>query len=502
MLLTKTNYLLYRECPQNTWVKIFAPDIYHAQPLSAFDQMIMSTGSEVDELARQLFPGGVLVQNRRDDALTKKLINERQEIIYQPVFWTDKFETIADIIVWNKEKNAYDVYEAKSTNSESEGRNKKKNNDLYSHDLAFQINVLKQLAIPVNKYYIVRLNSEYVRADKLNIKELFSIEDFTDRVTDLLTDVRAEMDNAYDLLKPENKPRGCSCLTKGRSAHCTSFRHLNPEVPAYGVHDIVRIGASPKKLAELVDSRIYSLDDVPEEFELTEIQRNQVDAAQSQKIHLDLPGLAEFLDTVKYPISFLDYETFPAAVPRFAGYRPYVHIPFQFSLHVLETPAAELRHYEFLHAQNTKPDSAFLAALQKMLPDKGSVIVWNKTFESGINEQLAKRNEAFESFIAQVNGRIVDLEDPFKKQFYVHPGFHGKTSIKYVLPTLCPGFSYSALNIREGGTACETWNKTVTGDGTDQEKTKNIRDLLDYCELDTLAMFQIWKHCLARLQNQ
>ena len=59
--LSKTDFLIYRDCAHNAWVKIHAPEIYRAKPLSLFEQGLLETGNEVDGLARELFPHGVLV---------------------------------------------------------------------------------------------------------------------------------------------------------------------------------------------------------------------------------------------------------------------------------------------------------------------------------------------------------------------------------------------------------------------------------------------------------
>ncbi len=498
MLLTKTNYLLYKECPQNAWVKVFEPKEYYSKQLSDFDKMIMETGNEIDKLARNLFPGGILIKNRKETKTTMKLVGDREKIIYQPVFCTDKFEAIADIFVWNDDQKAYDIYEVKSTNS---GKNKKKHNDGYKHDLAFQVNILKKLSVPINKTYIIRLNCDYVRQEKLDINKLLVIEDFTDEVMGITDIVLDEMQSAYDLLKLENKPRGhCSCITKGRSAHCTSFNYLNPDIPEYSVHDISRIGISKKKLSELIDRKIYSIFDVPTSFDLTVIQRSQVNVAQSNKIILNKSELVNFFSDIKYPISFLDYETFPSAIPRFVGYKPYNQIPFQFSLHILKNQESEIEHFEFLYINNDNPDLEFIKELKNYLPEKGSIIVWSKQFESGINTKLAERQKNYLSYMESINDRIIDLELPFKNQLYVHPEFKGKTSIKNVLPALISQFSYKTLDIQEGGTASETWNKIVSGVFDDNEIKEKSEDLLSYCKLDTLAMFEIWKHCLEQLK--
>lgn len=498
MFLTKTDYLIYRDCPKNAWLKMHNPDVYYKKPPSLFDQMIMDTGNDVDLLARSLFPGGVTIEGRDDTELTMSLIQKNTSIIYQPVFVTDKFKAIGDILVWNKDVGAYDIFEVKSSNS---GDDKKAKDEIYAHDLAFQYVVSKSLGVSINRTYIVRLNSEYVRGAELDISELFTQEDFTERVKAVLDKVTEEMNDAYNLVQTEEEPHGsCSCIVKGRSRHCTTFSYSNPDVPDYSVHDISRIGSSPKKLAELVDSKIFSILDVPEGFVLTLIQRNQVDAAQSGRITLDSKKLKDFFDQIKFPISFLDYETFPAAIPRFIGYKPYDQIPFQFSLHIINDDGLAPEHFEFIFTEKTNPDVDFIEALKKYLPESGSIIVWNKQFETGINKKLGFRNNDCLAFLESINDRVVDLEVPFKDQHYVHPGFKGKSSIKNVLPTLVPELSYKELDIQEGATASDTWNKIVTDQYDEDEASKKRENLLTYCGLDTYAMYAIWKHCIDKLK--
>ena len=64
--------------------------------------------------------------------------------------------------------------------------------------------------------------------------------------------------------------------------------------------------------------------------------------------------------------------------------------------------------------------------------------------------------------------------------------------IKYVLPALVPELSYNNLEIKEGGTASNTFlsmvNKTFE---SDVDETR--RELLKYCKLDTYAMVIILK---------
>ena len=228
-------------------------------------------------------------------------------------------------------------------------------------------------------------------------------------------------------------------------------------------------------------------------MKLSDKQLNQIEVARSREDIIEREEIQSFLDTIEYPIAFFDYETFPSAIPRFDGYSPYNQIPFQFSVHVLDKPKGELTHEEFIYTGEGNPDVPVIEALQKLIPGKGSVIVWYKSFEMSRNKELGKRNPAFETFLSSLNDRIIDLEDPFKDQFYVHPEFKGKTSIKYILPALVPELSYKELDIQEGGTASNTWNRIVTGEYSEEEAGRQIKNLLKYCELDTFAMVEIFK---------
>lgn len=507
MKLTKTDYLIYKDCAKNAWLKIHKPKVYHEKPLSAFDEGIIETGNEVDALARELFPSGVLLESRDASEETMELVNNETPVIYQPVFETDIYKVVCDILVWNKTMWVYDLYEVKASNS---GENKKAKDELYSYDIAFQYLVLKELNIPIGRLYLVRLNNEYVREVDLNIEQLFSVEDFTKQVEEISETVAIEMKNAYEILSSETEPFGnCKCITRGRSSHCITFSYSNPQVPAYSVHDISRIGSSKSKLADLVDSGIFKIEDVPEDFPLSEKQKNQVMATKLDKIFIEKEPIRDFLNNIKGPIAFLDYETFAAGIPRFTGFSPFNQITFQFSLHVVYDEAKsdkvgspdasvevfrEPKHFEFIHTKNTNPDDAIILALKKYMPTSGHVVTWNKSFEMGRNKDLAKRNPEHKAFLEDLNSRIIDLMDIFSNQHFVHPKFKGKTSIKYILPVLAPDLSYKALNIKEGATASNTWDQIVSGEFSDEVSKEKTQHLLTYCKLDTYAMYRIWKY--------
>ena len=487
-ILSKTNYILYRECPKNVWYKIHKPEIYSQSELSEFEKSIMETGNEVELVARKLFPTGILIERRdaKGQEATQGYIAKKQEVLFQPIFVKDDYLAAIDILKFEPKTGGYSVYEVKSTSSVDE--------KIHYHDLSFQINLLKKCGLKIDKAYLIHLNSEYVRSGELNIAQLFKVVDVSNEAESVSDSVIVEMKEALKYISQESELKGfCCCIYKGRSRHCSTFQHANPEVPEYSVHDIARIGNSKAKLKELIDNNIFHLDKIPSHIKLTDIQQSQVDTHKLNKILVNKEKIAEEFNVLIFPLYFLDYETFPAAIPRFDGFSPYHQIPFQYSVDVLKSADSEPKHYEFLHVGSDDPSKSFAESLQKHIGKTGSIIVWHKSFECSRNDEIATRIPTIKAFMDSLKERVYDLEDIFRKQYHIHRDFRGGTSIKNILPVLVPDLSYKELEIQDGGSAADTWNKIVSSSFSEAEKEKAIKDLRVYCGLDTYAMYAIWR---------
>lgn len=492
LYITKTTYLEYLACAKNTWLKLHKPELAAQFELSAFEKNLTSTGNLVELWARKLFPSGVLIASFGQEAETetKKYLDQQQTVIFQSTFIKDSFLVRNDVLEYNPESDDYNLYEIKGTNSLDE------NSEEIDHveDATFQYAVLNDLNIKVRQVYLIHLNKDYVRGEEISVSELFIKEDITDKVLERLESTRVKMNRAViELFQTDEKALECQCVYLGRSKHCSTFAYSHPEVPKYSIHDLSRIGNSKKKLAELVNSGILDLNEVPVDFKLSDIQRNQVTVHQSQKPLIDYLGIRTELENLQYSLYFLDYETYPSAIPLFKGYKPYQQIPFQFSLHVLNGEDDDLSHFEYLHQEASDPTEAIISALRETIGPEGHIIVWNKKFEQGRNSELAERSPENALFLNNLNERIYDLMDVFQKQFYVHPNFKGRTSIKKILPVLVPHLNYQDLEIKEGGAAMDAWFEKIFKSQDETEQQQTAENLLKYCYLDTYAMYMIWK---------
>ncbi|MFC1861244.1 DUF2779 domain-containing protein [Chloroflexota bacterium] len=185
----------------------------------------------------------------------------------------------------------------------------------------------------------------------------------------------------------------------------------------------------------------------------------------------------------------MDFETFNPAIPIYDGTRSYQQVPFQFSLHVVNGPVTEPKHYGFLGDGIEDPRPAFLTELKSILSNNGNIVVYNQSFEKGILSELGRAFPEYADWIQETCDRVVDLYSPFRSFSYYNPAQQGSASIKKVLPALT-GKEYTGLSISKGDDASLAFFNMAMGNCTDEEKTKTMKDLEEYCALDTEGM--IW----------
>lgn len=485
MYLSKTDYVKkYTICPSYLWLSKYKPDVVPTDEEEVIKQRL-EQGNEIERYARLLFPEGLLIESRSSKAKldTESAVRNGVTTIFQATVITDSgLLAMADVIKKDPETDKWVLYEVKSTNSV------KKEHVL---DLTFQRVAFEDAGYMISKIKIIYLNKEYERQVKIEPTKLLLEKDVTTETDELVDVVRAQTKEAIEWLKRKDEPKTCSCRLNSRSKHCPTFHYLNPDIPEYSVFNISRIGG--KKLGVLIDGDILHVHDVPEDIKLSLIQQNQVDVAKTKQPKIDRKAIADLLRELEFPLYFLDYETVSTALPVFLKCHPYQQIPFQYSLHVLHEPNGQLEHYEYLAKDtNELPANDLLKALSKQIDEIGTVITWNKSFESARNREMAAQYPEFKKFMDGINDRIFDLMDIFSKQHYVHHKFKGSNSIKKVLPVLVDGFSYDELDISNGQAAALKWYEAVTSNDKKLAEA-TFKSLLEYCKLDTLAMVEIYK---------
>ena len=104
--------------------------------------------------------------------------------------------------------------------------------------------------------------------------------------------------------------------------------------------------------------------------------------------------------------------------------------------------------------------------------------------------------------LLNVRDNIVDLIMPFRAGWYYNAAMVTGNSVKVVLPAMFPGdpeLDYHNLEgIHHGGEAMEAF--PAMEKMTPEEREVTRRNLLKYCELDTLALVRVWEKLKAAVE--
>ncbi len=475
--LSKTLYMRGLQCPQSLWLDRKAPELRTVPTPDLVARW--EAGTEVGRYAQLLFPGGVEVPyagytKEQQLGATKDLLAKGAQTIYEATFSFDGVLVRADIL--RKGKDGWELYEVKSA-SEVKPH--------FPADVAIQYFVLTGAGIPLRRAFLVHIDTSYVRRGEIDPQKLFATVDLTDEARRKQTAIPEELAQMREVLAAGfiavdigpycTDPYECDFLD-----HC--WRH----VPEGSVFDLKGRGIDKW---ELYRQGILRMDDVPLE-RLNAAQRMQAEYRRNQREHADPDAIREFLDEIRYPLCFLDFETFDSALPPFDFTRPYQQIPFLHSVHRQDSPGGPLTHSDFLAPPGKDPRDALCDRLLADIPEGACVLAYNKTFEAGVVRDLAERFPGHRERLLAIAEGMKDLMVPFRRREIYHWRMDGSYSLKNVLPVLVPELSYEGMAIQEGKDASLAYLALEKME-SDRERRKAEEDLRAYCRQDTLGMVKL-----------
>jgi hypothetical protein len=278
--------------------------------------------------------------------------------------------------------------------------------------------------------------------------------------------------------------------------HCTSpyvcpfLARCNVPLPEHSIEDLHRISA--KKLAELRDNGIETVDQIPNDFPLNGIQERHRAAVLHNEMRVE-PGLRQALGAYRYPIAMLDFETIAPALPIWKGCSPFGKVPVQFSVHMLGENG-EVTHHTYLAEGKGDPRPGVAEALAKALDGAATVLAWNAPFEKECLSILAESSPSHASALLEAREKVEDLLVVVRDNLY-HPGFRGSFSIKNVVPALLPEMAYDGLEVSDGQIASSLLERLLcrpTELSTAARKTLRT-ELEAYCTHDTAVMVELFR---------
>ena len=476
VLLSKSKYLTGLQCPKYLWLQIHESE--RIPEVDAVTQYVFDQGHLVGEYAKKLFPGGIDIPH--DDFMdnivaTRKLLVDRKPLFEAGIHYGNIYSRLD--ILNPVDEDEWDIIEIKSSTSVR---------DVHIDDVSFQKFCCEKAGLKIRTCKLGFINNQYVKKGEIDPKELFILEDISTQVEEASAGIEERVSDLLEVIS--NK----ACPEMAIGQHCLAPYECTLRMECWGFlpeNSVFDLRGGKTKQFSLWEQGILSIKDIPDDIPLSRQQQIQKECVMTGNVHVEKEEIRQFLSRLKYPLYYLDFETFGPAIPIYDGTRPYQDIPFQFSLHVVEGEGAEPVHHSFLAEGGDDPRPQILSELQGLLGSEGSIIAYNAGFEEGVLKELVEAFPEYADWLEGILTRMVDLLYPFTNFHYYHASQKDTASLKKVLPAVT-GKGYEEMGIGAGMDASVAFARITCGDATQEEISRVRADLLEYCKLDTEGM--IW----------
>ena len=441
----------------------------------------MDMGTEIGEMARRRFPGGILVeQSYRQTAAALRRTAELIQDPATPAIFEGAFEyqgTLVRVdILQRLDAHTWKLIEVKST---------AKVKRTHLHDLAVQSEVLQGAGVSLVGTVLMHINTRYIyEGGPLDLDALFVMADVSEAVNERSQHVSEQLQEMRRVLHTPLPP------TIEPDEHCHSpyecpfWTHCIKDKPDRWVY---YLPGSRQTFNTLRAEGIETIDDIPQNFQLNVLQQRMKDNVEWMSS--EFPSI---LRAVQYPIHHFDFEMFMPAIPPYPGTRPYRPIPIQWSNHI-EFEDGRIQHESYLCTDPKDPREEIANTVLATVRGEGTICVYSEN-ERHILLSLAESFPALKHSLNKVVDRLWDLFSILQKHYY-HPAFGGSFSIKSVLPALVPSMAYGDLDVQNGAMASVMYRKMVFHETDLIERSRIANALLEYCARDTLGMLEL-RHVL------
>lgn len=487
--LSKSKIIAYRQCPKRLWLELHRPELRD----DSGSEMAFAIGNQVGDIARSIYDPskkGLLIDIEdlgweQSFALSADWLANQEQPMFEAALRIPGALALADVMVPEQEDGTlrWHMIEVKSSTSVK---------DYHRDDLALQAHIAKESGITLSRVSLAHIDNTFVYPGEGNYQGLLHEADLTEEVSSRVGEVVAWLEEAHEIAEQTTEPEiepGAQCHSPFTCGFCSYCIPEEENPPDYPLTSFYRLSSTRREALEAQGYR--DVRDIPDD-QLSGVNLRIKEQTARQEPYFDHEGAAADLANHPGEARFLDFETISLAVPIWVGTRPYQQIPFQFSIHHRDSDGA-VHHRDFLDLTGNDPRKAMAEALIDDCGDKGPVFAYNATFERRVIREIARDFPEHADALEGINQRIVDLL-PIARNRYYHPSQHGSWSLKAVLPAICPDLSYGDLEeVQDGNLAQQAYQEAIHPETSESRREEIRRHLIDYCELDTLALVRIWK---------
>jgi hypothetical protein len=486
-MLTRHSFLNAVRCPRLGWFsrQDTPPLALSPERDTLAERFLADEAHEVHDRARVCFPGAVTVSRRAFQAAcwqTQDLIERPGTgALLEAAFTAANCRVRADALV--RDGEGWRLHEMKACTRVT---------DQAIGELAYAWMVLDAAGVELYGASLVLLSGSYHQG--MPDAEMFVTSDATESVSKRAQEFHRQL-NAVDSVTKSLKPplpqlipycRLCplfrTCTGMGAESHILELPHL-----------------SRARMEHFIDSGYTTIRDIQESVSLSPLQllarrsllRGEVEVGE---------GLQVALDSIQWPIHYLDVETATSAIPLLQGLAPFERMPFLYSVRLAESQGDPGVHRSFLAPHDRDGTRELAERLLVDLGGEGTVLVYSGHEQRALR-WLARRHHDLSEPLTRIQSRVVRLESIIRHGAY-HPDFHGTTSFERVLAALVPGFSYMDLEIEDAPSARAAYLCLLKGGYYSSTRAPLVRrDLYAYCARDTLGLRRL-HDALRRVASQ
>jgi len=586
-ILSKTDFKVGNDCPTKLYYRKM--NYSSSKENNEYLEYLAEGGYAVGKMATLYFEEGIRIDNSTgvEQAIKQTQVELQKDscILFEAAFKSGNKLGVIDILI--KEKGCIQLIEVKSKGYDPAKKIESQWKELIP-DIAFQKIIVEEL-YPNHKiecYVLAPDKSKSTSIEGLN--SMFKLIDFKtkngfnffdivyegskyklledqlltkvsvdDAINKKIQGLRQDLENLEKSISPEIKKiktkisKKCFDCEYEHSGKKECWAHMPTSKTA--LEDLYHIGTikitKTPLVNQLIEEKKSSIFDVPLEAlkgKRGERQLLQIEHTKSNTEWFG-PELSGTINSWKYPLHFIDFETSTSALPFHKGMKPYEMSAFQWSCHTIPYEGAEPLHTEWLNLEPTFPGFKFAESLMAQIGTTGTTLMWSShenTTLRNIYKQMDKYKynnpalrewlEIIVKFNAEDSGALVDMNELCKEQYF-HPYMKGRTSIKWTLPAVLKSnkskrtidwlknFSTSinllsldkenyiedpyknlpsidilehAETVNEGTGAMRAYEDMLFGKAKEDKTLKAEYEiaLRNYCKLDTLAMLIIWEH--------
>ena len=518
--LTKSKIASGIQCKKKLWFDIH-------EPAKKVKKATFQRGERFNEVIRKHYTkihGKELnLTGIWDDLIvkTKDAINSKEiNVIYEGTFEYLDTQVRTDVLI--RKKKGWELLEAKSST---------RLKDEHIPDISIQSFIvrecLKQIGHNLISCKLIHINKDFT---------LENTEDYTDLINDendisnKIIEIEKEIPNYIkDLLPlteenspcPEiemgthcNKPNECNYKDRCEKSFLKKFLLPKSDVTPFTILPYVgKLTLKDRELIEFMKNQgTVDLQKVPSKYfrnrkGYPENYHQIIQVAhKNNEPWFNFPGLKNAFKKFSFPFYFMDFEYVDQGVPIVKNTKPYVKLPFQWSVHKWESENSEIdKGKSFLRFADQDIERKFIESLLEAVGKSGTIFAHNiASAEVKILNDLKEKDNC-KDLVSKIDKLIERIEDSLilaRMNFY-SPLMNGDWGIKSIIKAIpkCPVNYDGKDNIAGGDDAQLAWF-VYTNPKTEVKVRENQKKfLIDYCSKDTLAAYYLIKYLMEKTKN-